>query len=79
MITYIISAVCSLLCCFLFFVIILALIGSMFLKKKGKTNASPKEMIMAGAEVSRAFVRGDKTREQLLAEEDEEERGPKRR
>lgn len=78
MVTYIVSALCSLTCCFLFFVLVLAIVGSMFLKKRGKKNVSAAEAIRAGAEVSRAFVRGEKTREQLLAEEDEEE-GPKRR
>lgn len=74
MMTYIISGVCSLLCCLLFFVLVLAIIGMMFLRKKGKKNVTAKDAILAGAEVSRAFVRGEKTREQLLAEEDEEER-----
>lgn len=79
MVTYIVSALCSLTCCFLFFVLVLAIVGSMFLKKRGKKNVSAAEAIRAGAEVSRAFVRGEKTREQLLAEEDEEEGGPKRK
>lgn len=74
MMTYLISGICSLLCCLLFFVLVLVIIGSMFLKKRGKKNASVAEAFKAGAEVSRAFVRGEKTREQLLAEEDEEEK-----
>ncbi|MFZ5479417.1 MAG: hypothetical protein ACOZNI_21815 [Myxococcota bacterium] len=71
--TLILSLLSSLCCCSGFVLIFLLIVGMMVLRKKGKKNVSAKEAIQAGAEVSRAFVRGKKTREELLAEEDEEE------
>jgi hypothetical protein len=72
--TYIIGALCSLSCCFLFVLLMLAIIGGMFLRKKGKQKVTAREAIQAGMEQSRAFIRGEKSREQMLQEEDEEER-----
>lgn len=60
-------------CCFFWVFVILLIVGLMRLRKKGKTDAGVKEMLNEGYEASRAFVRGNKTREQLLAEEDEQE------
>ena len=70
--TWIISLLCSGLCCLLFVVLFFALIGMMFLRKRGKKNVGAREAVQAGVELSRAFVRGEKTREQLLAEEDDD-------
>lgn len=60
-------------CCFFWVFVILLVVGLMRLRKKGKTDAGVKDMLNEGYEASRAFVRGGKTREQLLAEEDEQE------
>jgi H2-forming N5,N10-methylenetetrahydromethanopterin dehydrogenase-like enzyme len=73
-ISYALYCLCCLTCCLVTVVLLLAIIGSMFMKKKGKKPVSIKEAVVAGAEVSRAYVRGGKSREQLLAEEDEEEK-----
>ena len=67
---YLLSCSC---CCFFWVFVILLIVGLMRLRKKGKTDAGVKEMLNEGYEASRAFVRGNKTREQLLAEEDEQE------
>jgi len=61
-------------CCCIFWVFVVLLVwGLLRLRKKGKTDAGVKDMLNEGYEASRAFVRGGKTREQILAEEDEEE------
>ena len=70
----IIGSLLGCFCCCLFWVFVILLIwGLLRLRKKGKTDAGVKDMLNEGYEASRAFVRGGKTREQLLAEEDEEE------
>jgi hypothetical protein len=72
--TTIIAVALSCLCCCIFSVFVILLVwGLLRLRKKGKTDAGVKDMLNEGYEASRAFVRGGKTREQLLAEEDEEE------
>lgn len=71
-ISIVIAAVSSLCCCggsVLFFLLI---VGVVVLKRRGKTVTAA-EALATGAEVSRAFVRGQKTREELMAEEDAEE------
>ncbi len=61
-------------CCCIFWVfVIILIIGLLRMRKKGK-KATPVEVFQEGFEASRAFVRGQKTREQLLAEEDDEAR-----
>ena len=68
-VSIIISLLCSLTCCLLFVVIILAAIGFMVSRKSGKKKKlSAKQAVKLGADVSRAFIRGDKTREELLRE-----------
>ena len=52
---------------------ILLVWGLLRLRKKGKKDAGVKDMLNEGYEASRAFVRGGKSREELLAEEDEQE------
>ena len=73
-IIYIVSALASLLCCGGGFLLFLLILGFVFLRKRGKKNISVKEAVSTGADMSRAFIRGQKTREQLLAEEEEEDR-----
>lgn len=73
-IIYIVAALSSLLCCGGAFLIFLLILGFVFLRKRGKKDISVKEAMSTGADMSRAFIRGGKTREQLLAEEEEEER-----
>lgn len=70
--TWIVSLLCSGLCCLLFVVLFFALIGMVFLRKRGKKNVGAREAVEAGVELSRAFVRGEKTREQILKEEDDD-------
>lgn len=70
----ILAVVGSLLCCGSCFLFVVLLIGWMVLRKRGR-KASPRQAVVVGVqEMSRAFVRGLKTREELLREEDEEER-----
>jgi hypothetical protein len=71
----VIAALSSLCCCLGFVLFVLFLVGFLFLRKRGQKAATPVEAVRAGADqVSRAFVRTNKTREQLYAEEEEEER-----
>lgn len=67
-VSIIISLLCSGTCCLLFVVLLLAIIGMMVLRKRGKKKVSAKEAIQAGADASRAFIRGSKSREELLRE-----------
>ena len=71
MISYIASALSCLCCCLVWVFIIIAIIGLLRMRKKGK-KASAVEVFQEGYEASRAFVRGQKTREQLLAEDDDQ-------
>lgn len=71
--TYVIYLLSCSCCCIFWVFVILLIVGLMRLRKKGKTDAGMKDMLNEGYEASRAFVRGNKTREQLLAEEDEQE------
>ncbi len=73
MISYLIYLLSCSCCCIFWVFVILLIVGLMRLRKKGKTDAGMKDMLNEGYEASRAFVRGNKTREQLLAEEDEQE------
>jgi high-affinity Fe2+/Pb2+ permease len=69
----ILAAVGSLLCCGSCFLFVVLIVGWMVLRKRGK-KASPRQAVVVGVqEMSRAFVRGMKSREELLREEDEEE------
>ncbi len=68
LISIVISLLCSGLCCLFFFVLFLALVGMLVLRKRGKKKVKIGEAIQAGADASRAFVRGSKSREQLLRE-----------
>ncbi len=71
-ITQIVGSLCSCFCCCLFWVvIIIGIIGLLRMRKKGK-KATAVEVFQEGYEASRAFVRGQKTREQLLAEDDDQ-------
>lgn len=72
MLSYLLSALSCLCCCFFWVFVIILIVGLLRMRKKGK-KASPVEAFQEGYEASKAFVRGQKTREQLLAEEDEEE------
>lgn len=75
LIWYIVSLVSCLLCCTGAALLICLFVGMTFLRKKGKKNVTPKEAVKAGAEqVSQMFIKPKKTREQLMAEEEEEER-----
>lgn len=76
---YIVSAFFGFCCCcgvpFILFIV-----GFMVLRKKGKTEISAKEAVVAGVDqVSRAFVRTGKSREEMIAEEDAEEDRNRRR
>lgn len=59
-------------CCCLFWVfVILLVVGMMALRKKGK-KVTAKGAVSEGVEqVSRVFVRGNKTREEMLREDDD--------
>jgi len=79
MIYTIIGILVSLLCCGGFVLVFLAIVGFVLLRRRGKTNATTKEAVsVAAEEMSRAFVRTGKSREQLLREEEEEDRRPRR-
>ena len=66
------SAISSLCCCLAFVLFILLIIGVLTMRKKGKKKVTAREAIATGADqVSRVFVRGQKSREEMLAEEDE--------
>ncbi len=68
---YILSCTC---CCLFWVFIILIIVGVMALRKKGK-KVTAKEAMSEGVEqVSRVFVRGNKTREEMLREDDENQR-----
>lgn len=67
-VSIVLGLLCSGSCCLLFVVLLLAIIGTIFLRKRGKKKVSAKEAIRAGADVSRAFIRGQKSREELLRE-----------
>lgn len=62
------SLLCSSICCVIFVLFFLLIIGMMVMRKKGKKKVSVKQAIQAGADASRAFVRGSKSREELLRE-----------
>jgi len=64
----ILGLLCSGSCCLVFFVLFLAIVGTIFLRKRGKKKVSAREAIKVGADVSRAFIRGQKSREELLRE-----------
>lgn len=67
--SWLISLLCCSSCCLLFVVLVLAVIGFMVSKKRGKKKQlSPAQAVKLGADVSRAFIRGEKTREELLRE-----------
>ena len=66
MFSIILSLLCSGTCCLLFVVLLLAIVGMMVLRKRGKKKVSAKEALQAGADASRAFIRGSKSREELL-------------
>lgn len=68
LVSIVLSLVCSASCCLLFVVLFLAIIGAVFLRKRGKKKVTAREAIKVGADVSRAFIRGQKSREQLLRE-----------
>lgn len=73
--TLIISLVSSLCCCLGFFLLLFLIVGILFLRKRGKKNITPKEAVVVGAEqVSQMFVRNKKSREELMREEDENDR-----
>jgi len=65
---YGLSCCFSSLCCLMAFVIFLFIIGRMVMKKKGKEPQTVKDTIKVGADVTRGFIRGTKSREQLLRE-----------
>jgi fumarate reductase subunit C len=66
---YILSCTC---CCLAFVFFILLIVGIMSMRKRGK-KVTAKAAVMEGAEqVSRVFVR--KSREEMLREEDEQEK-----
>ncbi len=72
MISYLIYGLSCLCCCLFWVFVIILIVGLLRMRKKGK-KANAVEAFNEGYEASKAFVRGQKTREQLLAEEDEEE------
>ncbi|MBM4364650.1 MAG: hypothetical protein FJ102_00430 [Deltaproteobacteria bacterium] len=73
--TSLIGSIVGCTCCCLFWVFVIVLIaGVMALRKKGK-KVTAKEAVTEGVEqVSRVFVRGNKTREEMLREDDENNR-----
>jgi UPF0716 family protein affecting phage T7 exclusion len=63
------SLLCSLSCCLLFVVLVLAVVGFVVYRKGGKKEKlSPQAAVKLGADASRAFIRGEKSREDLLRE-----------
>ena len=75
MTTYLIAGLSTFCCCLGFFLFLFLIVGFLFLRKKGNQSISPQEAVKVGAEqVSQMFVRPKKSREELMREEDEEER-----
>lgn len=70
--TIIASSISCLCCCTGSSLLFLLIVGVVVLRRRGK-KVTAAEAFATGAEVSRAFVRGQKTREELMAEEDAEE------
>ena len=73
------SIICSLLsslcCCGGFFLLLFLVLGMTLLRKKGKKDITPREAVVAGAEqVSQMFILPKKSREELMRDEDENER-----
>lgn len=67
----IISLLCSGMCCLFFLFMFLFIVGFMVMRKRGKKVASTgdvRDAVKEGLDASRAFVRGSKTREELLRE-----------
>lgn len=79
LLSLVIAGVLGLLCCTGAALLFFLAVGIVLLRRRGKKQISTKEAVRVGAEeVSRAFVRTKKTREELYAEEEEEDRrGPK--
>ncbi len=73
MVTIVLSALSCFCCCIFWVFVIILVVGVLRMRKKGK-KATPVDVFQEGFEASRAFVRGQKTREQLLNEEDDEAR-----
>lgn len=72
-ISILIYVISSLTCCCLpVTLIIFFIVGFMFFQKKGKKATVGETMSQGAKQVSQVFQRGGKTREELLAEEDEE-------
>lgn len=74
----IIALLSSCLCCggFVFFVILI--VGYLAMRKTGKKGNAKEIMAVGVEEVSRAFVKTKKSREDLMREEEEEENRNKR-
>lgn len=74
-ISMILGLVCSLLCCAGFALIILAIVGFMLLRRRGKKDIKVTDAVAAGADsVSRAFTRSGKSRAEMYADEEDDER-----
>ncbi len=75
MVTYIVAGLSSLCCCLGFFLLVFLVVGMLFLRKRGKKDITAQEAVKVGAEqVSQMFVRPKKSREELMRDEDEDER-----
>lgn len=73
-----IALLSSCLCCagFVFFVILI--VGYLAMRKSGKKGSAKDIMAVGVEEVSRAFVKTKKSREDLMREEEEDENRNKR-
>lgn len=73
-----IALLSSCLCCagFVFFVILI--VGYLAMRKSGKKGSAKDIMAVGVEEVSRAFVKTKKSREDMMREEEEEENRNKR-
>jgi hypothetical protein len=75
MTSYIISGLSCLCCCTGSLLLLFLIVGMMFLRKRGQKDISAQEAVKVGAEqVSQMFVRPKKSREEMMREEDEQER-----
>lgn len=74
----IIGLISSCLCCggFVFFIILI--VGFLAMRKSGKKGTAKEIMAVGVEEVSRAFVKTKKSREELMREEEDEENRNKR-
>lgn len=72
--TIILSLLSSLCCCLGFVFIIIVIVGMLAMRKRGKKGTAKEIMSVGVEEVSRAFVKSKKSREEMMREEEENDR-----